>query len=93
MQIVHDSANQAFLLLNEHDTIVGEITYDERGPGAICVPHTGVNPAYEGRGYAGQLLDALVEWALTQNLQVIPICPYVVRAFRKYPGKYADVTK
>lgn len=93
MKIIHDCEKQEFVMFDEENQFIGKITY-VRGPhNEMMVPHTEVKPAYEGRGYAGQLLDALVECARNENVKVIPICPYVVRAFRKSPAKYAAVMK
>ena len=91
MEIRHDCANQEFVLFNDENQAIGKITYERGTHGELFVPHTEVRPAYEGCGYAGQLLDALVAYAKSENVKVVPICPYVVRAFRKNPAKYAAV--
>lgn len=93
MEIMHDCENQEFVLFNNENEPIGKITYVRGTHNEVMVPHTEVNPAYERRGCAGQLLDALVEFAQAENAKVIPICPYVVRAFKKFPAKYAAVIK
>jgi uncharacterized protein len=53
--------------------------------------HTEVDPAQEGKGIAHQLLDAMVAHARENNLQVSPLCPYVLAQFRRHPERYADL--
>lgn len=90
MKVVHDAANCEFLLLDDQEHIVGEITYKE-SDGCLHVLHTGVRYAYQGQGYAMRLVDALVEYAGHNGFKVVPVCPYVVNVFRKYPDKYSSV--
>lgn len=93
MEIVHDCDNQEFVLLNDDGRAIGKITYSVGAHSEIYVPHTEVNPAYEGRGYARQLVDALVAFAKEQNAKIVPLCPYVARLFRKFPDEYAKFKK
>lgn len=57
----------------------------------LTVYHTQVIPEAEGKGYAKQLLDAMVSYAREHNLHVIPLCPYVLSQFRRHPDQYADI--
>ena len=51
----------------------------ERDGGRVVFTHTGVPPALRGQGLAAQLVDAALQWATRENLEVIPACSYVVR--------------
>ena len=93
MRIVHDCKKQEFILITDDNITIGKITYTIGRPNEIYVPHTKVNPAYEGHGYAMMLLDALVGYAKAENIKIVPICPYVVSAFKKFPDKYAAIMK
>lgn len=93
MEIVHDCDKQEFVLFNDEGRAIGKITYSVGAHNEIYVPHTEVNPAYEGRGCARQLVDALVAFAREQNTKVVPLCPYVARLFRKFPEEYAHIKK
>ena len=42
----------------------------------INITHTGVSPEYEGNGIAGALNKELLEYAISENLKVIPTCSY-----------------
>ncbi len=57
----------------------------------LTVFHTEVAPEFEGRGFAKLLLDELVGYARTNDLKIIPLCPYVNLQFRHHPEMYADV--
>ncbi|MFC5409578.1 GNAT family N-acetyltransferase [Larkinella bovis] len=53
--------------------------------------HTEVVPQKEGKGLAGQLLAAMVDYARQHQLKVIPLCPYVNAQFRRHPDLYEDI--
>ncbi|WP_028295750.1 GNAT family N-acetyltransferase [Olivibacter sitiensis] len=57
----------------------------------LRVYHTEVNAEYEGKGFAKLLLNRLVSYARENNLQIIPLCPYVLAQFKRHPEEYADV--
>jgi predicted GNAT family acetyltransferase len=52
---------------------------------AVYLTHVGVPPPVENRGIAGSLTQAALEWARDEDLQVVPICPYVVAWIRRHP--------
>jgi predicted GNAT family acetyltransferase len=53
--------------------------------------HTEVVPKAEGKGLAKTLLEHMVEYARTNNLKVIALCPYVNAQFKRHKEMYADV--
>lgn len=59
--------------------------------GKLTVYHTEVAPESEGRGYAKQLLNAMVAYAREHSLKVVPLCPYVHMQFKRHTDEYADV--
>jgi predicted GNAT family acetyltransferase len=61
------------------------MTYRHAGEGHIIVNHTRVARESEGRGLAGHLYRAMIEFAREQNLQVTPTCSYVVHKFQRHP--------
>ncbi|WP_046180242.1 GNAT family N-acetyltransferase [Domibacillus tundrae] len=69
---------------------VAEITYAPAGDGKINANHTYVANELRGGGIAGQLLDALADYAREENLKILPTCSYVVAEFSR-GGKYDDV--
>lgn len=67
-----------------------EMTYRKQGDGPMIIDHTGVPPAYEGRGIALQLVKAAIADARDQDFKITPVCPYVVVQFRRHP-EWADL--
>ncbi|MES2416709.1 MAG: GNAT family N-acetyltransferase [Bacteroidota bacterium] len=57
----------------------------------LTVYHTEVMPKAEGQGLAKTLLNAMVTYARSQNLKVIPLCPYVHAQFKRHPEAYEDI--
>lgn len=57
----------------------------------LTVYYTKLQPAYEGKGYAKLLLDALVQYAKENDLLIDPECPFTLQQFEHHPEKYKDV--
>lgn len=52
---------------------------------AVRLTHVIVPAAIEGRGIAGQLTKAALDWARTERLSVVPDCPYVKAWIERHP--------
>ena len=59
-------------------------------PGKIMFVHVGVPAKLEGRGIAGQLATAGLDYAREHGLKVIPMCPYVALFIKRHP-EYRDL--
>ena len=62
-----------------------EMTYSKSGDGPMIIDHTGVPPAFEGRGIARKLVDAAIADARNEGFRITPVCSYVVAQFRRHP--------
>jgi predicted GNAT family acetyltransferase len=82
--------NQGAFVLYEEDKQLGEMVVDIAGD-SLTVYHTEIIPEAEGKGYAKQLLEAMVTYARENRLSVLPLCPYVLSQFRRHPDQYADI--
>lgn len=91
MKVLHEPKQSRFDLVDDNGNILGEIAYMPGGNNTLYATHTLVEPEYNGRGYAGLLLDALCTYARENGKMIVPMCGYVVGQFRKEPDKYADV--
>lgn len=58
----------------------------------IIMTHVGVHPDHRGRGVAGKVTQAALEYAKEKSLRVIPMCPYVGAYIRRNP-QYMNLTK
>ncbi|MGQ0801414.1 MAG: GNAT family N-acetyltransferase [Pseudomarimonas sp.] len=57
---------------------------------SLLLPSVRVPQALEGRGIAGALTRAALDWARAQEFTVVPICPYVAAWLRRHPD-YNDL--
>jgi predicted GNAT family acetyltransferase len=73
----------------ENGQPAGFLTY-RISDGEITFVHTEVDPAFEGKGLAGQLVKAALDDVRGRGLRVIPECPYVRRYIDRHP-EYADL--
>ncbi|HEY9228200.1 MAG TPA: GNAT family N-acetyltransferase [Gemmatimonadaceae bacterium] len=69
-----------------------ELQYHYRGPDTIVLVHTDVSPELQGRGLAGKLAHAALEFARTNKLGVVPVCPFVQSYLERHP-EYADLVR
>ena len=85
--IHHDSARLRFsTALDGHEA---ELVYRLQR-GALVIDHTGVPPAIGGRGVAGDLVKAALDYARAQGLRVVPACSYSAVYVQRHP-EYADL--
>ncbi len=52
---------------------------------SIVFTHTEVPEALAGHGIANKLAHTALEYARTQQLTVVPLCPFVARYIRRHP--------
>ena len=71
---------------------LGEMVVSIKGNDLI-VYHTEVSTKAEGKGLAKKMLNAMVDYARSHGLKVIPLCPYVHAQFKRRPEQYGDVWK
>ncbi len=82
VQVVHNEAASQF-----EATVQGqlsELSYMREG-NRMVFTHTGVPPALRGRGIAGKLAQAALEYTRENNLVAVPLCSYVVSYIRRHP--------
>lgn len=86
--------NNGALGLYEDDVKKGEMLLSiDPEKKELIVYHTEVAPESAGKGYAGQLLEHLVQYARDNDFKIIPLCPYVHAQFKRHPELYQDVWK
>ena len=67
-----------------------EMTFRKGADGTITIDHTGVPPAFEGRGIAAKLVNHAIADARHNGFKITPVCSYVVAQFRRHP-EWADL--
>lgn len=61
-----------------------------RSPQAITLLHTYVPPSLEGRGIGSQLARGALEFARSEGLKVIAVCPFVKAYIRRH-SEYSEL--
>jgi predicted GNAT family acetyltransferase len=87
MNIDHIQENKAhgFFVATENSTEAGKISYVMSGETKLIIEHTVVDPAYEGHGLGKKLVFAVVDYARTNNLKILPVCTFAKAVFDKTP--------
>jgi predicted GNAT family acetyltransferase len=67
-----------------------EMTFRKGENETIIIDHTGVPPAFEGRGIAAKLVSHAIADARQNGFKITPVCSYVVAQFRRHP-EWADL--
>ena len=66
------------------DQLIAELTYSKAGTSKIIIDHTHVSDEFRGKDYARKLVFKAVEYAKSNNLDVLPLCPYAKAIIAKY---------
>lgn len=82
IQVTHRPQAQCFEAIVEGQRCV--IEYQRHGQ-VVRLTHTSVPAALEGRGIAGQLVQAALTWADAEKLKVDPQCSYAAMYVQKHP--------
>ena len=88
MSVEHDRFSRRFTVAATGGTAV--LAYAHAGSGLVELYSTYVPPADRGRGIAARLVQAAVEYARAEGLQIIPSCWYVAQWMRDHP-EHADL--
>ena len=78
------------MYLDDEQTKVGYILA-ELDNNVINANSTVVDPSFRGQNIAGQLVDALINFATKNNYKIKPICSYIAKYFDKNPDKVKKV--
>ncbi len=80
----HDAERQRFE--TEIEGHAARLEYRLRGD-ALAITHTEVPEAIAGRGIAGKLMQAAVDFAQAQGLGIDPQCAYAEAWTRRHPER------
>jgi uncharacterized protein len=87
LHIDHDSSSRRFT--TQVDGHEAELIYRQQGV-RLIIDHTGVPDAIGGRGIAGELVKAALDYARAEGLRVVPACSYSAAYIQRHP-EYADL--
>lgn len=85
MQIIHNAEQGEFGYF-EDEVKMGKLRYRYIKDNVIDVFSTKVDEAFQGKGIAGQLYLAIIEFAKENQLKIKPSCSYIdVKMQRTHP--------
>ena len=80
--VEHDAARNRFTVSVDGHTSVAEY---RRDGGVLCLTHTEVPQALEGRGLAAALVREALVFARREGLKVEPLCSYAAGYMQRHP--------
>ncbi len=72
-------------------TVLGWTSYEQTSD-LLVFHHTEVKPRWEGTGLGSRLVRATLDHVREQDLQVLPLCPFVDGWIERHPD-YADLVR
>jgi predicted GNAT family acetyltransferase len=64
--------------------LIGLAAYRRRN-GRIAFTHTEADESCEGRGFGSRLAEVALTDAAKENLEVVPLCPFIAYYIEKHP--------
>ena len=86
---VTDVPERARFEARDGKTVAGFAEYQLAGT-LVVFTHTEVDPAYEGKGVGGRLVQTSLDEARQAGRRVLPLCPFYRSWLERHP-EYADV--
>ncbi len=91
MDILHSYGHGKGAFYIEQDAErVAELTYTMPSPDKMIIDHTEVDASLKGKNIGSRLVEAAVQFARSQSMRIIPLCPFANAMFRK-KRDYDDV--
>ena len=78
--------------MGDKDNPQAEITFVSKGDHEISINHTFVDDSLRGQGIAQKLVDAVADYARSENKKLSATCSYAVKRLAT-DSKYADIAK
>lgn len=70
--------------------VVGFSAYHLIAEGVLALPHVEVEPEFEGKGVASELMRRSLDQIRERDLRIVPICPFAQTFLERNPD-YADL--
>lgn len=86
-----DDGRRGRFVAYEDGVLAGEMTYAWSGPAKFIITHTGVEPAFEGKGIGKKMVEKSIEFAQQEGKKIRPLCPFAKKYFDKFPEKVENV--
>jgi len=79
------------LFLAEEDGVrMGYLSYEWASDTVFAIMHTVVEPSFQGKGVARELLNAAVAFARENGYKIRPVCPYAEKVLNR-DSSFTDI--
>lgn len=85
-----DNGRKGMFYVGEESEPLAALVYSMAAPTKMVIEHTEVSDELRGKNVGYQLVHAAVEYARTNNIKIVPLCPFARSVFKKKP-EFADV--
>lgn len=85
IQHEHTGGKGSFFIANGENRLA-EMTYTMPSSSKMIIDHTEVSNELRGQNAGYQLVHAAVEYARTNAIKIIPLCPFAHSVFNKKPS-------
>lgn len=79
--------------VEEAGNVLAEMTYSMTGTDLMIIDHTEVSDELRGKNVGYQLVHTAVEYARSNNIRIIPLCPFAKSVFDKKDAEFKDVLR
>lgn len=86
---VTDNPTESRFEIFDGDELAGFLDY-RHSPEGLALVHTEIDDRFAGRGLGSSLVEATLNAAREEGLQVLPFCPFVRSWIARHPD-YKDV--
>ena len=86
-------ANKGSFYVEENGNRLAEMVYNMSSPELMIIEHTEVADELRGKNVGYQLVHTAVEYARTNHMKILPLCPFAKSVFDKKHEEFGDVLK
>jgi predicted GNAT family acetyltransferase len=79
--------------VEEAGIVLAEMTYSMTGTDLMIIDHTEVSDELRGKNVGYQLVHTAVEYARTNHIKILPLCPFARSVFDKKMAAFGDVLR
>jgi predicted GNAT family acetyltransferase len=79
--------------VEENGIVLAEMTYSMTGANLMIIDHTEVSDTLRGKNVGYQLVHSAIEYARTNHIKILPLCPFAKSVFDKKGAEFADVLR
>lgn len=84
LEIQHQQTEtKGAFLIQGLNGLLAEMTYSKAGTKMIIIDRTEISDELRGQGAGKKLVEAAVEYARSNQIKILPLCPFAASVFQK----------